>query len=56
MKVFTLVYELGNTCVSLDAREMIQIQCTCADVDVRPMHSPSVRALDASTSARVHWI
>ena len=35
---------------------MIQIQCTCADVDVRPMHSPSVRALDASTSARVHWI
>ena len=33
-----------NTCVSLVAREMIQIQCTCADVDARSMHSPSVRA------------
>ena len=25
---------------------MIQIQCTCADVDADPMHSPLVCALD----------
>ena len=41
-----------RTFVSLLAREMIQIQCTSANVDVRPMHKPK----RASTSACMHWI
>ena len=36
----------AKTCQSLVAQEMIQICCTCADVDAHPMHSPVVRALD----------
>ena len=36
----------ANTCVSLVEREIIQTQCTWAYVYVRPMHSPSIRALD----------
>ena len=35
-----------NTCVSIIAREMIQSQRTFTDVDVRPMHSISICALD----------
>ena len=36
--VFLLCMNTVNTCVSLVAPEEIQIQCTCTDVDVRPMH------------------
>ena len=38
--------------IGLVAREMIQIHCTCADVDVHPMHSPSVRPLDEHQNQR----
>ena len=41
-----------NKCVSLVAREMIQIQCTRADVDARPMHEPKISTLDGHQHQR----
>ena len=32
--------------MSLVTREMIQIQCTCTDVDALPMHKRKVSGLD----------
>ena len=43
---FSVVYELGQHMPkSLVAQKMIQIHCTYADVDISPVHSPSVRTL-----------
>ena len=54
---FSVVYELGQyICVSLVAREIIQIQCTCADVDTSNALSFGSCIGRASTSGQVHWI
>ena len=45
MIFFSVLYGLDKI-ISLAAQEIIQIQCTCTDVDVRLMHPPLVRALN----------